>query len=60
MNSDELSAYRRVLVRLISNDDLQQRTYLLKSDRDEIEAVLDLHNKVSEVPRPAFTPRKNK
>ena len=60
MDKDELSIYRRVLVRLISNDDLQERTYLLKSDRSEIEAALDLHDKASTVQRESFTPRKNK
>ena len=60
MDRDELSAYRRVLVRLISADDMQERNYLLASDRSEIEAVLDLHDKVSEVQRESFTPHKNK
>ena len=60
MDKDELAAYRRVLVRLISTDDLQERTYLLESDRSEIEAVLDLHDKVSTVQRESFTTHKNK
>ncbi len=60
MGTDELAAYRRVLTRLMHSDDLQERNYLLESDRKEIEAVLDLHDKASTVQRESFTPHKNK
>ena len=60
MTSDELSVYRRLLVRLVHSDDLRERGYLLESDRSEIEAVLDEHDKASAKQRQAFTPRKNR
>lgn len=60
MDQDESAAYRRVLVRLMHSDDLRERSYLLESDRSEIEAVLDLHDKVSTVQREPFTTHKNK
>ena len=60
MDKDELVAYRRVLTRLIHTDDLQERNYLLESDPNEIEAVLDEHDKVNAVQRQAFTTHRNK
>ena len=60
MDKDEFIAYRSVLCRLMHSDDLRERTYLVESDRDEIEAVLNEHDKISAVPRQAFTPHKNK
>lgn len=41
MVDPELVEYRRVLARLLHGDDVQERTYLLESDRAEIEAVMD-------------------
>lgn len=60
MNKNELAAYRRVLVRLVHSDDVQERSYLLESDRSEIEIVLNENDKVSAPNRHAFSPRKSR
>ena len=60
MDPDELAAYRRVLIRLMHSDDRQERSYLLESDRSEIEAVLDEHDKAAAKRSQAFSPHKNR
>ncbi|MCH7729546.1 MAG: hypothetical protein IH991_24175 [Planctomycetes bacterium] len=60
MTDPEVIEYRRVLARLVHTDDVQDRHYLLESDRSEIEKVMDQNDKVSAANRQAFSSRKSR
>lgn len=60
MDKGESVAYRRVLCQLVHTDNVSERTYLLESDRIEIEKVLNENDRVSAANRHAFSPNKKR